>query len=36
MAGLRAELESTQADLSELVRELLAAGAPWIEGESLP
>ena len=36
MAALRAELERRQAELSALVRELLAAGAPWIEGEPLP
>ena len=36
MAGLREELERHQAELSELVRELIAAGAPWIEGEPLP
>ncbi len=36
MAGLRDELERCQAELSELVRELIAAGAPWIEGEPLP
>ena len=36
MAGLRDELERYQAELSDLVRELIAAGAPWIEGEPLP
>ena len=36
MAALRNELETRQAELSELVRELVAAGAPWIEGEPLP
>ncbi len=36
MAELRAELEHRQAELSELVRQLIAAGAPWIEGEPLP
>jgi photosystem II stability/assembly factor-like uncharacterized protein len=36
MADLRDELERHQAGLSELLRELIAAGAPWIEGEPLP
>ncbi|MEM7357112.1 MAG: glycosyl hydrolase, partial [Acidobacteriota bacterium] len=36
MADLRSELERYQAEISELVRELIAAGAPWIEGEALP
>ncbi len=36
MAGLREALERYQAGLSELAGELIAAGAPWIEGESLP
>ena len=35
MAALRAQLESYQDELSELVRELIEAGAPWIEGEPL-
>ncbi|MCP3962067.1 MAG: glycosyl hydrolase, partial [bacterium] len=35
MAGLRQQLESTQSDLSSLVRELIEAGAPWIESEPL-
>ena len=36
MADLRAELERHEVSLSELVRELLTAGAPWLEGEPLP
>jgi photosystem II stability/assembly factor-like uncharacterized protein len=36
MAALREELERHQTGLSELIRELLASGAPWIEGEPLP
>jgi photosystem II stability/assembly factor-like uncharacterized protein len=36
MAVLRGELERYQAEVSELVRQLIAAGAPWIEGEPLP
>jgi hypothetical protein len=35
MAELRAQLESYQGQVSELVRELIEAGAPWIEGEPL-
>ena len=36
MAELRETLERHQAGLSELGRELIAAGAPWLEGEPLP
>lgn len=36
MAEVRVELESYQNDLSELVRELIESGAPWIEGAPLP
>ena len=36
MADLRAELERNERDVSELARELTAAGAPWLEGEPLP
>ena len=36
MVDLRDELERHQSSLSELVRELIAAGAPWLEGEPLP
>ncbi|MEM9555176.1 MAG: glycosyl hydrolase [Acidobacteriota bacterium] len=36
MADLRAELERNETELSQLARELLAAGAPWLEGEPLP
>ena len=36
MAVLHDELERHQAALSELLRELIAAGAPWLEGEPLP
>ena len=36
MEGLRGELERNELAFSELARELLAAGAPWLEGEPLP
>lgn len=36
IADLRDQLERNQAEFSELVRELIAAGAPWLEGEPLP
>ena len=32
---LRAQLERYQAEYSALVKELIQAGAPWIEGEPL-
>ena len=35
MAEIREQLESYQNELSQLVRELIEAGAPWIEGEPL-
>ena len=35
-SGLREALERRQDELSELAGELIAAGAPWIEGEPLP
>ena len=36
MADLRAELERNERDFSELAREIVAAGGPWLEGEPLP
>ncbi|MEM7581915.1 MAG: glycosyl hydrolase, partial [Acidobacteriota bacterium] len=36
MVDLRDALERHERGFSELVRELLAAGAPWLEGEPLP
>ena len=36
MAALRAELGRNENAFSELARELIAAGAPWLEGEPLP
>ncbi|MEM8932188.1 MAG: glycosyl hydrolase [Acidobacteriota bacterium] len=36
MADLRNDLERHEAGLSELARALLAAGAPWLQGEPLP
>ena len=36
MVDLRDELERCQTEFSELAGELIAAGAPWIEGEPLP
>ena len=36
MADLRGDLERYQAGLSKLGHELIAAGAPWLEGEPLP
>ena len=33
---LRNQMTATQTKLSALVKELIAAGAPWIEGEELP
>lgn len=36
MADLRNELARNEQAISELLRELIAAGAPWLEGEPLP
>ena len=36
MQEIQVQLEGYQEKLSDLVRELMAAGAPWIEGEPLP
>ncbi|MDA8018920.1 MAG: glycosyl hydrolase [Thermoanaerobaculia bacterium] len=36
MVDLRDELERHELAFSELVRELIDAGAPWLEGEPLP
>jgi photosystem II stability/assembly factor-like uncharacterized protein len=33
---IRSDLTDTQATLTELVQQLIDAGAPWIEGEPLP
>ena len=36
LAETKRDLESAQEKISELVQDLLEAGAPWIEGEPLP
>ena len=36
MQEIQAQLEGYQEELSRLIRELMEAGAPWIEGEPLP
>ena len=36
LSGFQSRLEELQARLSELATDLVAAGAPWVEGEALP
>ncbi|MEM1203037.1 MAG: glycosyl hydrolase [Acidobacteriota bacterium] len=36
MEGLRTDLERNASSFSEIARELIAAGAPWLEGQPLP
>ncbi|GMQ82538.1 MAG: hypothetical protein BMS9Abin05_1992 [Rhodothermia bacterium] len=36
LAGSKGQLEELQIRLAGLVRDLIAAGAPWVEGEALP